>query len=392
MEKTWCLKSATGINPNPWGSVITDTLTFNLGVNEFTQVNEITQVLKFKVTGKANVSDVYNITTPAIAWIKQINTQLELYSHGTSNTFTVDINSQTARGDVAYALQLEKYSYGNYYDNELIEFLNVPTPQSLAQFDVARRFKFDIDWADKEDRLLPIKTMKLEYTWKPQSYIFQPPINSPNFLVSLLGIDYYYPKYKITQAIIREISPKKFNIPTTRIYSFQDTVLAGAGSYSKVITIPGSPIVGSYYFLQNTPSSQDGLIQGKYSLNPNDASIISSVRMECGGINFPVTSSYNSKKTATENVNWIRHYDDYQKLTCNWETKVDSIQTSQTWLNKNRIYKVGFSGIKNNSNISVNLEFAEQTLIDCNIIFFITYKDESLVRQLENEKMPMDME
>lgn len=390
MDKEWCLTSSTGVNPNPWGNTISDTITFNLNEWQFTCVNEITQILKLQVENRVTSTSIYNITAPTISWAKQINTTLQLYSAFTKNTFVLDINSQSYRGDVGFVQELESYSYGAWKDNALIEFLETPTPQTLAKFDAARKIKFDIDWAEKEDRLLPIKNIKLEYTWKSQPEIFQPPTATPTFTVKLLGIDYIYPRYTIKPAIAPTINPKRFQVPTTRIYTISDLILTGAQSYSKVVTVPGPPIIGTYFFLRATASTQDGLVQGEYTLNPNDSAIVSNVRLECGGYNFPITSAYNSVKTATDVVNWIRHYDDYQKLSYNWDNKTDSIQTAQTWLNDNRIYKVGFSKIGDSSAISVNLEFAAPTTKDCRIVLYFTYKDKSLIKQLEEHKMPAE--
>lgn len=390
MQREWVLTSATGVNPSMWGSTITDTITFNLNPDQFTDVNEITQIIKLRVTGKANATDIVNITTPAEAWVSQTNTALNMYSYGTQQTYTTQMNTNTPSGIVAYVKQLGEYSYGNFYDNELIEVLTTPYPISLLKFDVCRKPKFDLDFAAKENKYLSIKTITLGYTWYPQSLLFQPPVASPNFQVVVDGIDYIYPKYTIMPDIMREIDPVRFQVPVTRTYIQSVALVAGTTTISVTITPPGVPKDCTYFLLQHTSNSQDGLVQGVFSLNPNDSSIVKSVIFNTGGKNFPVTSAYNSVKTATENANWIRHYDDYQKLSGNWSNKKDSIQTAQTWLNKNRIYKVGFAGVSSGCTISVTLELASAIIVPCTAVFYIKYIDQAIVNLLKENKVEME--
>lgn len=370
LEKSYCLQTAAGLIPYPWGNSTSDKITFGSDPTTLTKVNEISAIYKFQFQN-ITVGATVNITIPAAAFFTQFNTTVTYFTP--EGLHTESFSSTSGRGDVAFMQQLMDYSGYKFIDNSAPEILNTPpTPITLTNWEMRVPFKIIHDFAEIEDKYLAIKEMGITVTWVPLLQAFQPPITSPNFNVQLTGIDYIYSSYQVKDlSIIRDhnfLSP-----PKTHIYTFQDFVPAGSGVYSKTLSPPGIPLKVYFYLLNKTANSPDGLTQGIYNLNPNDSSIINNITITAGNKSFPVIQGYNSQKTAVSQLNVIRHFDDLQKISDTWANNRDNILTFSSWLNTFRIYGVGLSGVTESNNLNVKLQFAEPPTVSCYITFAVIY-------------------
>ena len=368
--KTWNLQSSSGINPYPWGSNISDTITLGNQPGMLTNVNEICMICRFTFQNTAAGATI-NITRPACAFFNQFQTNLSY--HTREGVDVISMTSTTGRGDVGYMLQLIDYSYGNFNNNTAIELLQPPTATTLTSFEIRVPFKFILDFAETANKLLPIKTLQITTTWSTLNQLFFPAVSTPTFNVQLTGIDYIYPSYTITNPGIIK-NPDMLIPPKFRIFTFQDFLPSGNSTYSKTISCPGVPVKMLYYMLNKTTSTFDAVTQGVYSLNPNDSSIISNIQITAGNRSFPVIQAYNSVKTANSSINVIRHFDDFQKICNNFDNDNNMFMSFNTWLNNYRIYAVGFSGLEEQTDILTLLTFASPTTTACYLTFAIVYE------------------
>lgn len=374
--KTYALTSAAGINPNPWANSITDVISITNSRSDFVKISDFIAIFKFRITGKANITDIVNMTVPGVAMFSHVSSTMNLgRPDGTTEVITQA--SQAGRGDAAYALQNIEYSYGKYNNNSKAEFLaNPPIPISTSSFELRIPFKFLFDFAAMEDKYLLIEKLSIVYTWKSLLSVFQPPLNSPNFAITLSGIDYIYYTYTFhnPETIKKHLSIDMLSIPDRRMYVLKNTVLAGESTFSKNYSIPGIPVKMYYFFTSETPSSADGTAQGTYTLNPNDSAIVTQQQITAGDRIFPTNPIYNSKKSSTEQVGCLRHFDDFQKVSGHFDMDCDSILNYEEWLLNKRIYAVSLSGLPDGSNLNVNLTFDQPTTVLSNIVMVFVYK------------------
>jgi len=374
--KTYALTSASGLNPNPWGNSITDVISITNSRSDFVRISDFVAIFKFRITGKANPGDTVNMTVPGVSMFSHVSSTINLgRADGTTEVITQA--SQAGRGDAAYALQSMNYSYGKYLNNRDPEFLATPpTGISKNTFEIRIPFKFLFDFAGLESKYLLIEKMSIIYTWKSLLNVFQPPLVSPNFAVLLTGIDYIYYTYRFLnpEVIKNHLSVDMLSVPDRRMFCLQNSIPAGESTFSKNYSLPGIPIKLYYFFTSETMSTADGITQGTYTLNPNDSSIVTQQQITAGDRIFPTNPIYNSKKTATEQVGCIRHFDDFQKVTNNFDMDNDCIMSFEEWLNNKRIYAVSLSGLPDGSNLNVNLVFDQPTTVKCNIVMVFVYK------------------
>jgi hypothetical protein len=367
MEKYWQKQSALGTFATPWGSTTTDTITLSNSPQQLIDVSEGVMILRFQFSGIIPGTAI-NVGVPAIAFFSQLSTNITYYTK--DGTQTIDYSTLIGRGDVGYALQLIRYSQNSYTNNKIPMLLSPPNAVTSTQWEMEIPFKFLHDWAADEDKLLPIKTLQVQYSWIQLLQAFTPPLSSPAFNCSLLGIDYVYPIVKLNNfSLIKD--PEDIRPPSTRLWTFQDQLPSGSGIYSKTVGMPGIPTKIYFFMLNKTLATSDGTIPVVYNQNPNDASIVNSITITAGDRTFPIIPQYfsiNNPPTAQTNI--IRHYVEQQQINDNWENDKNSFLDFSTWLTTNRIYAVHLTGLTLASQLLVNITFATPTTTNCLITFF----------------------
>jgi hypothetical protein len=374
-----CITSPPGVNNNPWGIPINHTVTLSTSDTQLIKVNEIVLNMVFGFNGITAGTPV-SITVPGTGFFTQVGTTVEMFAAG--NTFKTIVQQSTpGRGNVAYMQQLVEYSASNFQNNQRIELLGpFPVVTSMSGFEVRIPFKFLHDFAEIEDKLMPIHNIAFNASFLPLLNVFQPPfLQSSTFGVQLNQLEYYYTMYDVAgdTSMIRSLEDL---VPSNIRMGAVETPIVGT-VYNANVPCIGIPIKVFFYLLTQTASAFDGSSVGIYNLNQTDAAIVTSIQLQAGNVNFPTTAAYNSIKTPTLQTNINRHYTEFQIGARNFDNNSNSILSFDNWLNNYRIYCVTLSGLIANSNIQsiIKLGASIPAAPVTNIVFAIIFIDTTMM-------------